>query len=190
MLATEGRASQVTSSNSLETSNQTSELSITFFFQNTQDTSLEKHLGETNLVVFGLDLQCLNQFLGGDTPVHKALGQHTNGQDLVTLLEFSKGDTVRVTHTDDTNTFQHTIASELVQHQGGVNDTWLLLFVGNDTTDKVGGGVFQSSHQRGQLLAMALADSDELGTLLAAMTLVFGGNNIVEQLANKRVARL
>ena len=40
--------------------------------------------------------------------------------------------------TANTNTLKHTVTGQLIQHKRGINETALLLFVGDDATDEVG----------------------------------------------------
>ena len=70
------------------------------------------------------------------------------------LLEVREGHTVGESLSADTDTFQHTIASQLVEHQAGINDTGLLVLIGDDATHKVRLGVEQGGHQTVQLLLL------------------------------------
>merc|ERR1719334_2389167 len=47
----------------------------------------------------------------------------------------------------DPDSFQHTITSQLVHNQGGLNFSWLLVGVGYKATDKVGLTTVEGSHE-------------------------------------------
>ena len=48
--------------------------------------------------------------------VHEALGDDSGGENLVPLTELLEEDSVGETKTADSDTLQHTVATQLVQH--------------------------------------------------------------------------
>jgi len=68
------------------------------------------------------------------------------------LLELAKGETIGEAETDDTDTFEDTVAAQLLKHERGFDDSRLLHFVGNDATNKVGARVLECGEQSSKLL--------------------------------------
>ena len=87
-----------------------------------------------------------------DLPLPEILEQHTRWESF----------------TADTDTFQDTITSQLMQDQLSVNCSWFLLLVGNDATDEMGRGGHQCSQQELQLLLVTVGDRLESATLSAS----------------------
>ena len=69
-----------------------------------------------------------------------------------------EGDPVGEALSADADTFEDTVASELVKDQGGVDLAGSLVVVGDDATDKVGVGVTKGVHQLGELFLVQLGD--------------------------------
>lgn len=63
------------------------------------------------------------------------------------LLEIRIHQPVRETFAANTDAFQYTVASQLIQHQSRIDDTALLQLVGDDTTNEVRMSRFQHAHQ-------------------------------------------
>ncbi len=67
------------------------------------------------------------------------------------LFEVSKWHPVGESFTADTDTFEYTIAGQLMHDKEGIDDTWFLVLIGDNTTYKVRLGVAQGGHQSVQL---------------------------------------
>ncbi len=67
------------------------------------------------------------------------------------MLEVSVHHSVGETFPANTDTFKYTVTGELVHYQVGINETWSLHFVGNDTTNKWGVSCAKCAHQIVQL---------------------------------------
>ena len=70
--------------------------------------------------------------------------------------------------TTDTDSLQHTITSELMQHEVTINHTGRLRLVRNDTTHEMGGGVSKGGQQGAQLLFVTETDCLESRTFTFA----------------------
>ena len=70
------------------------------------------------------------------------------------MLEVGVHHAVGVTLAANTDAFEHTVASQLVKHQCGVNDTGCLLLVGDDATNEVGVSLVEHVHQVVQRLTV------------------------------------
>ena len=70
--------------------------------------------------------------------------------------------------TTDTDSLQHTITSQLMQHEVTINDTWRFGFVGDDATHEMRRGVSEGGQQHTQLLFVTETDSLESRTLAFA----------------------
>ena len=68
----------------------------------------------------------------------------------------------------DTDSLQHTITSELMQHEVTINQTGFLLLVGDDASHEMRGGVSQGGQQISQLLFVTETDSLESRALAFA----------------------
>lgn len=53
--------------------------------------------------------------------VHESSGDGIWREDLIALTELLEQDAVGEALTTDTDAFQHTVASQLIQHKGGIN---------------------------------------------------------------------
>ena len=83
--------------------------------------------------------------------VHETLGDDTRCQNLIPLAELLEQNAVRETETADSDSLQHSIATQLVQHEMGGNLSRLFLVVGDDATDKVRLSGAECGHQIVQL---------------------------------------
>ena len=75
-----------------------------------------------------------------------------------------------VTFAANTNALEHTVASELVEYETGLDETRGLLLVGDDATDEVRVSAVQHGHQLVEGLAVHHGDGHEgarLSLLLA-----------------------
>jgi len=165
-------------------------LLVTALLEGGNDTRLEEDLAETDTVLLLLDAEGVDELLRGNLGVHETLGDGTGGEDLVALLELGKGNALGETHADDTDTFEDTVAAELVEDEGGINDSGLLDLVGDDATDKVGVGLVEGVEQVLELLLVALADSDKVVGLAAANLVLFRVDGVLKELGDELVGRL
>ena len=88
------------------------------------------------------------------------------------LLELLVYEPIREALATDTDSFQHTIATELVEYQLSVNNSWLLEFIRNDATNKVGGSVPEGGHEVTQRSFVQLGHCDKLASLLPLCVLL------------------
>jgi len=154
-------ASNETSAIGLELNDKIRDSEITFFFEMCQNSGAEENLGLTDPVQVCVQLEGLDHLVASLLAVHESLGNDIGCQEFVTLTELLEGDPVGEALSADTDTFEDTVASELVQDQGGVNLSGPLFVIGNDTTNKVGVRVSQGVHQLGQLFLVELGDCPE-----------------------------
>lgn len=84
---------------------------------------------------------------------YKSILPQTQSSHIPTLKTNSPLTEVGIHHTvgetlpADTNTFKHTVTSELVHDKMGVDDTRLLHLIGDDTTNEMGMSRMQGGHQ-------------------------------------------
>ena len=81
------------------------------------------------------------------------------------------------TTTADTDSLEHAVASELVHHQGGVQQEGRLVVVGHDAPDEVGVGRVQSGQEGVQLRSEGRRDRLE-DLRPCVLTLLFLFNNL------------
>ena len=74
----------------------------------------------------------------------------TSEKRCLPLLELRVDDPGGESLAANTDAFKHTVTLELVHDQVGVNQTGLLLLVGNDATHEVRVGAVQTLHELGQ----------------------------------------
>jgi hypothetical protein len=86
-------------------------------------------------------------------------------QQVVALEELGVNDTIGESLASNTDTFQDTIALELIKDDDGVEIVGALSVIGDDATDEMRVGGLESVHQMVELLLVMLGLSDELGTL-------------------------
>merc|ERR1712178_115549 len=96
------------------------------------------------------------------------------GFKMQSFFNISVHHSVGETFSADTDTFQHTVTSQLMQDKVGHHETGLLVFVGDDASDKVRLSSLQVGHQSSQRFSVQRRDSLESSTLLllTALTLV------------------
>uniref|UniRef100_A0A2M4DMR2 Uncharacterized protein n=1 Tax=Anopheles darlingi TaxID=43151 RepID=A0A2M4DMR2_ANODA len=170
---------QVTTAPGLHPGHDLAEALITELLHLTQDTGTEEDLGVTNTVGVRVQTDGFETLLG--SLLAFALSLHGSwGQDQVAQLEVRVHHAVGESLTANTDTFKHTVTSQLVHDQVSINDTGRLHFVGNDTTDEVRLSRLQRGHQVVQLFLVRGRDSGETGTLLATTAL---GGSWVSRLA-------
>lgn len=84
--------------------------------------------------------------------VLRSLGTNDSSSTLIPVLEVLVQHPVGESFTADTDTFQHTVASQLMHHKMGVNETRGLDLVRDDASDKGRIRGSQCGHQVVQLL--------------------------------------
>ena len=154
-------ASDETSAIGLELNDEIRDSEITLFFEMCQNSGAEENLGLTDPVQVRVQLEGLDHLVASLLAVHESLGNDIGSQEFVTLTELLEGDPVGEALSADTDTFEDTVAPELVQDQGGVNLTGPLFVIGNDAANKVRVRVSQGVHQLGQLFLVELGDGPE-----------------------------
>ena len=92
-------------------------------------------------------------------------------------MYFGKLPPVGETTTADTDSLEHAVASELVHHQGGVQQEGRLVVVGHDAPDEVGVGRVQSGQEGVQLRSEGRRDRLE-DLRSCVFTLLFLFNNL------------
>ena len=147
-----------------------------------QNTSFEEDFGDANTEVFIRHFSIIDEFLknGISRSLWVFMGfRFIGGQEGVAMTEVSMEGTIGETFTANTDAFQYTIASELIEHQRGIDHTGGLLLVGDDTTDEVRMGGVKHGHEFGKGFAIHHGDSHEWTgfTLLFASTCTFFGFN-------------
>ena len=131
----------------------------------TYDTSTEEDLGGTNTILVLVQVQGIQKHLRGLAAINESLKNDLGTQDLITLTEVGKRKSVGETSTTDSDTFQDTVATELVEDELDDNLARFLFFVGNDTTDKVRICGVELIHERVELFAMSLRNGTESALL-------------------------
>ena len=84
------------------------------------------------------------------------------------MSEVSEQHTGWETFTANTDTFQYTVTSQLMQDELSVNLSGSFVLVGDDTTDEMRGRRHEGAEQVLQLLLVTIGDSLESATLSAA----------------------
>ena len=92
-----------------------------------------------------------HHLLCGFASIHKTFGDNTWAQDFVSLSEFLEKNTIGKSLSADTDAFEYTIASQLIQNQVVVDLSSTFVVIGNDTSDKVRLGAIQRVHEASQL---------------------------------------
>jgi len=179
-LALVDEAANVTAGESLNDGDELTNLLLTSFLNLSKLTDTEKDLGKTILDLrrindLGFD-NVLNDGLGSSLGI-RSLAGNVISEDVVTLEESGIFETVRETHARDLDTFEHTVAAELIKDDVVINGSGLLLVVGDNAADEVGVSATESSHQVVELLSILSGDGDESGTL-ATLTGGIAGSNI------------
>jgi len=103
----------------------------------------------------------LNHFLASLLAIHEAFGNNVGSKQFISLAELLEGNSVGETLTADTDAFEDTVATQLVEHKRSVDLAGALLVVGNDTANEIGVGVAQCRHQLRQLFLVQLRHSPE-----------------------------
>jgi hypothetical protein len=143
-----------------------SDLGFSELFNGGELTGLEEDLGETETELFLIDLKVVHE--DGDLSLGVRSGSgHVRGQEVVTLEEFGVDDSVGETLTRDTDTFEDTIATKLVQDDVSVDFSGALLVIGDDATDEVRVGGRKGVHQGVELFLVMSSDGHELSSLLS-----------------------
>ena len=108
-----------------------------------QNTSSEKDLGLSNSVEVSVKFQCCNHVFTSFFAIHEPFWNNIGCEEFISLSELLERDSVGETLSANSDSFQDTIATELVKDESSVDLTGFLLVIGNDTTDEVGIGVSQ-----------------------------------------------
>eukprot|EP00160_Parvularia_atlantis_P003188 Unigene1265_Nuclearia_a/m.4022 Unigene1265_Nuclearia_a/g.4022 ORF Unigene1265_Nuclearia_a/g.4022 Unigene1265_Nuclearia_a/m.4022 type:complete len:457 (+) Unigene1265_Nuclearia_a:826-2196(+) len=183
-------AGEVAAGDGLEARQELANLVVAALLERGDHARLEEDLAETHAVLLLLDVERRDELLRRDLRVHKALGDRARGEDLVPLLELGEGDARREAHAHDTDALEHTVAAQLLEHQRRVDDAGLLLLVGDDAPHKMRVRLVEGGEQVGQLLAVALADGDEVVGLAAALRDLVDVGRVLKQLGDELVGRL
>ena len=94
-----------------------------------------------------VQLESFHQFLARNFAVDETGWDGGSSKNLVTLFEVIKQHTGWETFTADTDTFKHTITTELMKTELTVNFSGGFVFVGDDTTDEMRRRGHQGVHQ-------------------------------------------
>ena len=149
-------SSQKTSAVSLELDHQIRDPQIPFLFKMRQDSGPEEDLGLTDPVQIPVQLQSSNHVLTSFLSIHESLGNDIGSQEFISLTELLERDPVGESLPANPDSFQDTIASELIEDEGGVDLAGPLLVVGDDAPDEVGVGVLEGDHKPSQLFLVEL----------------------------------
>jgi hypothetical protein len=121
---------------------------VSHFFQSTQETGFEEDFGVTKSEFVLVNIDGAQKFLGGFLVIKElTFWDGIWVQDSVSLFEVSVLEPVWITFSADSNTFEDTITSQLVDGQVWVHFTWAFVFVWNDASDKVWRSGFQVGHK-------------------------------------------
>ncbi len=116
-------------------------------------TSFEQDLAQTNSIQLSVHLDLVQDLKTRRLRILGSLDPW-GGQNAVASQELGKQQPGRITLAANTNTFQHTVAVQLVHDQMSVQNTTRLQLVGNDTANEMGTGSVQGLHQLVQLLSV------------------------------------
>lgn len=82
-------------------------------------------------------------------------------EDLESSAEFREGESIRVTEPSDSDTFEDTVTSELVEDEGSVDRGRGFVQVGDDTSDEVRLSFGELLKEDGELFLVTLTDRAE-----------------------------
>jgi hypothetical protein len=163
------------SNSGLDTNEDSRESVVSHFFQSTQETGFEEDFGVTKSEFVLVDIDGAQEFLSGFLVIKElSFWDGIWVQDSVSLFEVSVVQPVWITFSADSNTFEDTITSKLMDGQMWVHFTWAFVFVWNDASDKVWRSGFQVGHQSAEGFSVKRRDSLH-GTTLLLLFLATGG---------------
>ena len=140
-----------------------------------ENTSAEEDLGGSEAVGILLELEVIEDSLGGLLSI-LSIARNVGGEEIVSLHKLGVDDAVGETLSADFNSLKHTIATELIKNDSVLQMSSTLLRVGQDATHEVRIGALQGRHELGELLLVLGSYSDEAGTLLSG-SLSGGGSS-------------
>lgn len=146
---------------SLELHHQVCDAQISLLLKVSKYSSSEEDLGLTNPEQSRIQLKGFDHLLTSFLAIHESLRDDIGCKEFISLPELLEGDPVGESLATDSDSFQDTIAPQLVKNKRSVDLSSLLLVVGNDTTDKVRVGVSECYHQLGELLLVQLGHGTE-----------------------------
>ncbi|KAF1769639.1 hypothetical protein GCK72_001456 [Caenorhabditis remanei] len=172
--------SQVPSDLGLESSEDGGKFLVTDVFEMSKNSGLEEDLGETDTEHFLVEGSVVDEFGhdGLSTLLLVVIGLGLlGGKDSVTLDEVWMEGSVGESLSANSDSFQHSVASKLVENQSGVDHSALFLLVWNDATDEMWVSLVEHSHQVVEGLSVEHRDSHErsrLSLLLSTATSFLG----------------
>uniref|UniRef100_A0A2M4C5L0 Putative secreted protein n=1 Tax=Anopheles marajoara TaxID=58244 RepID=A0A2M4C5L0_9DIPT len=178
--------SQKTTAVRLEVDDQVRDLVVALLLEMGQHTSPEEDLRLSDAVQIAVQFERFDHLLAGPLAIHESLRNDVRRQQFVALAELLEWDTVRETLAADTDTLEHTIAPQLIQHQRSIDLARSLLVVGDDATHKVRIRVAQRVHQFGQLFLVQMGNRTE-HTLAGTCSELGVGEGLLRHADNLRI---
>jgi hypothetical protein len=163
----------------LDTDENRGESIVSKFFKSTEETGLEEDFGVTKSEFVLVDIDGSKKFLSSFFVIKElSVWDGIWVQDSVSLFEISVLKPVWKTFSADSNTFEDTVTSELMDGQVWVHDTWVFVLVGNDASDEVWRSRLQVGHKSTEGLSVERGDSLH-GTTLLLLLFTTGGSGFL-----------
>jgi hypothetical protein len=149
---------------------------VSHFFESTEETGFEEDFGVSESKFVVIDINGSEKFLGGFLVIEElAFWDGIWVQDSVSLFEVSVLKPVWKTFSANSNTFEDTVTSELMDGQMWVHFTWFFMLVWYDASDEVWGSGFQVGHESTEGLSVKRRHSLHRTTLLLLLFTTAGG---------------
>jgi hypothetical protein len=140
---------------------------VSKFFKSTEETGLEEYFGVTKSEFVLVDIDGAKKFFSSFFVIKElAVWDGIWVQDSVSLFEVSVLEPVWKTFSADSNTFEDTVTSKLMDGQMWVHDTWVFVFVWNDASDEMRRSRLQVGHKPTEGFSMERRHSLHGTTLL------------------------
>jgi hypothetical protein len=151
----------------LDTDEDIRESVVSNIFKNTEETGLEEDFGVSESVFVVVDIDGAQKFFGSFLVVQKlSFWDNIRVQDSVSLFEISVRKPVWVTFSANSDSFEDTVTSELMENQMWIGLTWFLVLVWYNAPDEMWVSGLQVGHESTEGFSMKSGDSHETGTLL------------------------
>jgi hypothetical protein len=159
----------------LDTDEDSGESIVSHFFEGTKESGFEEDFGVSESKFVGVDIDGAQKFFSGLLVIEEL--SVWNGiwvQDSVSLFEVSVHQPVWKTFSANSNSFEDTVTSELMDGQMWIHDTWVLVLVWNDASNEMWRSRFQVGHEFLERLSVKGRHSLH-GTTLLLLLFATGG---------------
>jgi hypothetical protein len=168
------------SDSGLDTDEDSGKSIVSHFFEGTEETGFEEDFGVSKSEFVGIKWKGTEKFLSGLFTVQKlSVWDGIWVQDSVSLFKVSVLKPVWKTFSANSDSFEDTVTSELMDGQMWIHDTWVFVLVWNDAPDEMWGGGPQVGHQSTQRFSVKGRDSLHRTTLLLLLFTTSGLDSFV-----------